>query len=99
MLNQIVLVGRITDKPSILKNDEICYYKLILSVPRNYKNKEGEYEIDYIPCLLGKGIGENVSDYCSKRDILGVKAHIESVSNEIKIIAEKVTFLSSKNKE
>ncbi len=52
-------------------------------------------------------IAENTSEYCSKGDIVGVKGRIQSRTLEkdgnkeyvTEIIAEKVTFLSSKREE
>lgn len=87
MLNQIVLVGRIYE----LKGEEI-----VLSIPRTFKNENGEYDTDFISCVLWKGIAENTTEYCKKGDLVGVKGCVRRLENEdLKIIAEKVTFLSA----
>ena len=108
MLNQIILVGRLVRDPELkdLKSGNKLS-KITLAVPRSYKNITGEYGTDFIDCTLWKGIAENTTLYCKKGDILAVKGRIESKvyekDNEKKytteIIAEKVTFLSNKNKE
>lgn len=104
MLNQIVMVGRLLDKPEIkeLENGKKVT-NLTLVVSRNYKNKNGEYEKDFIDCVLWNGIAESTKEYCNKGDIVGVKGRIETtIINEVKytnVIAEKVTFLSSKVKD
>ena len=87
MLNQVVLVGRITDevKTEIIK----------IAVPRPYKNSEGAYDTDFIPVVLIGGILDNAKEYCRKGDMIGVRGRIESKEDELVIIAEKVTFLSS----
>ena len=43
----------------------------------------------------------NISEYCHKGDIVGVKGRIQRIdsTSELQLIAEKVTFLSSKPKE
>ena len=99
MLNQTVLVGRIKEKPMLkeLENKKLC--ELVLSVPRNYKDEDGEYQTDDIPCMLYNGIAENVVLYCEKGDLVGIKGRIENIDGSIKICTEKVTFLSSKKKE
>lgn len=100
MLNQIVLVGRIAKDVEIkeLDNGKKVSY-LTLAVPRSYKNEDGEYETDFVPCTLWNGIAENVAEYCRKGDIVGVKGRVQSESNGIVICAEKVTFLSSKKED
>lgn len=101
MLNQIVLVGRLVQDPEIeeLENGIKTSY-ITLAVSRSYKNSDGIYESDFIPCLLYKGIAENTTEYCKKGDVIGVKGRIqtkqEKNKNIIEIVAEKVTFLSSR---
>lgn len=101
MLNQTVLVGRLTQdlKEELLDEERKAYY-ITIAVQRNYKNEDGIYETDFIPIELGDNIGNNVCSYCKKGDILGIKGRIESTvekgSYKVRIVAEKVTFLSSK---
>lgn len=101
MLNQIVLVGRLVKDPEIkeLENGVKTSY-ITLAVPRNWKNADGIYETDFIPVRLYKGIAENATEYCHKGDLLGVKGRIQTKQEEskniIEIVAEKVTFLSSR---
>lgn len=100
MLNQIVLVGRLVSDPQINETEnERKVTTITLAVPRSYKNMNGEYDTDFIPCILWNGIATNTCEYCKKGDIVGVKGRIQTTENKIEIIAEKVTFLSSKSKE
>ncbi len=107
MLNQIVLVGRLVKSPELKETENGKKVSHItLAVPRSYKNSEGEYESDFINCTLWTGIAENTAEYCKKGDLLGVKGRIQTRVYEkdeekkfvSEVIAEKVTFLSSKNK-
>ena len=108
MLNQIVLVGRLVQDPEIkeLENGVKTSY-ITLAVSRSYKNADGIYETDFIPCLLYKGIAENAVEYCKKGDLLGVKGRIQSKKinldeetrrEVLEVVAEKVTYLSSSRK-
>ena len=110
MLNQIVIVGRLTSNPEVVKSEEGKERSQItLAVPRSYKNADGEYDTDFVDCILWGGVAENTAEYCHKGDIVGIKGRIqtntyETESGEKKkstqIVAEKVTFLqSSKNKD
>lgn len=97
MLNNIVLVGRIVNDLEIKENENgVKQVNMVLAIPRNFKNANGEYETDFIPVVIYKGIAENVSEYCKKGDIVGIKGRIQMQDNNIQIISEKVTFLSSK---
>lgn len=108
MLNQIVLVGRLTRDIIVNKSDKgVKVATLALAIPRSFKNSDGTYDTDFIDCVLFDNIAENTSEYCSKGDIVGVKGRIQSrvIENDSKkeyamdIIAEKVTFLSTHSKE
>lgn len=105
MLNQLVLVGRLVSDPQINETEngtKEC--NITLAVPRSYKNSDGIYETDFISVRLYRGIAENTTEYCKKGDLIGIKGRIQTKQednrNLIEIVAEKVTFLSSKpNKE
>lgn len=104
MLNQIVVVGRLVSDPEIKETengDKVSY--ITLAVSRCYKNDAGIYETDFIPVKLFKNIAENTADYCKKGDIVGVKGRLQTKQEEgkniIEIVAEKVTFLSSRKEK
>ena len=105
MLNQVILVGRLTKDLEVKELDDdkkVC--NLTLAIPRSFKNADGEYETDFIDCALWGNIAENTAEYCKKGDIIGVKGRLQSNSFEreegnreyrTQVMAEKVTFLSS----
>ena len=108
MLNQTVIVGRIVKDPELKETDSgKKVTNITLAVPRSFKNMNGEYETVYIPCVLWKGVADSTTQYCKKGDLVGIKGRIQSRSYEteeekryvVELIAEKVTFLTSKNKE
>ena len=97
MLNQIVLVGRLVQDPEIkeLENDKkVC--NITLAVTRSYKNADGIYENDFIPVTLWQGIAEQTTNYCKKGDLVGVKGRLQVREGKVEVVAEKVTFLSSR---
>ena len=100
MLNQIIVVGRLARDFEITKLESGEYAKIVLAVPRSFKNADGEYETDFIEFTLSGNIATNTKEYCKKGDILGIKGRIQTVTVEdeykIELIAEKVTFLSSR---
>lgn len=96
MLNQVILVGRISGELKEEMVGERKVVKLNLVVQRSYKNEEGVYESDMIPVVLWDGIAQNVAEYCKNGDLVGVKGRLQSNNNGLEILSEKVTFLSSK---
>lgn len=108
MLNQTVIVGRLIKDPELNETENgNKVTNITLAVPRSFKNVNGEYDTDFISCVLWKGIAENTVEYCKKGDLLGVKGHIqsrkintdESKKEILEVVAEKVTYLSSKKKD
>lgn len=100
MLNQLVLIGRLVDKPIVKETKDsrkVSYIKI--AVPRNYKDVNSEYINDIIPITLYNGVAQNCESYCNKGNLLGVKGRIECIDDTVVIIAEKITFLSSKNEQ
>lgn len=108
MLNQVMLVGRLVDNVKVEKLEsgkEVA--KLTLAVNRSYKNAEGIYETDFVDCILWDGIANNVSEYCRKGDVVGLRGRLQTtmIGEEdnkrkvMEVVAEKVTFLSSKSNE
>ena len=109
VLNQIVLVGRLVKMPEVFTTESgkrMTY--LTLAIPRTFKNSAGEYDTDFIDCVLWNTVAETTSEYCKQGDLIGIKGRVQSrmVEDEdgnnykkIEIIAEKVTFLSSKKEE
>ena len=103
MLNQAILVGRLVKDVEVVKEGDKDISYITLAVPRAFKNENGEYDTDYIDCVLWNGIALNTSEYCKKGDLVGIKGRLqtETSNNGIKttkIIADKVTFLSSKKR-
>ena len=62
MLNQIVVVGRLVKDPVLNETqDGKKLTNITLAVQRSFKNIEGNYEVDFIDCVLWKGIADEIS--------------------------------------
>ena len=106
MLNQVILVGRLVRNPEVYETETgRKRSQITLAVARSYKNQNGEYDTDFISCVLWKGVAESTVEYCKKGDLVGIKGRIQTRDVEledethkkyVEVIAEKVTFLSSK---
>lgn len=99
MLNQIVLVGRIVS--IVMQDDDNGNRGVVtISVPASIKDENGEYPVDKIEIELFDCIAKNTVEYCKKGDVIGVKGRIQKRDDEpMKVVAEKVTFLTSRKGE
>ncbi len=109
ILNQVVLVGRLVKTPEVIEkenNKKVSY--ITVAVPRSFKDVNGEYQTDFINVVLFDQVAKNTSEYCKKGSIVGIKGRLQSnvVESEDKdtkyymdVVAEKVTFLSSKSED
>jgi single-strand DNA-binding protein len=105
MLNHVILVGRLVRDPELqLTESGKKRSSITLAVSRGYKNPNGEYETDFLDCVLWTGIAENTSEYCKSGDLIGIKGRLQtwllenddgSKYKKVEVVAEKVTFLSS----
>ena len=107
MLNQVVLVGRLTSNPEIVTTENGKKTTTInIAVQRPFKNMDGLYETDFIRCVLWNGVAASTCEYCHSGDIVGVKGRLQTRNYEkdeekkyiTEVIADKVTFLSSNTK-
>ena len=92
-MNQVIMVGRIVN----IKNDEKTI--VTIAVTRQFKNSDGEYETDLVPVILYGTISETTFEYCKKDDIIGIRGRVQIENDKIVLIADRVTFLSSKKEE
>lgn len=107
MTNQLVLIGRLIKEPEIVETESKKNCNVTIAVNRNYKNAEGIYETDFMDVTIWEPIANNVIEYCHKGDLIGVRGRLETRTiannNENKtkmiIIAERITYLSTKRSE
>lgn len=85
MLNQTILVGKV---------DAVGVRELMLIVERNYKNKEGLYDKDFVRIFFPELMEESLR-LIDKDMTVAVKARLEQdhYNSPLKVMAEKVSFL------
>ena len=106
-MNKVILVGRITSKPELrYSTNNTAITKTNIAVNREYKNKNGEYVADFIPCVFYNKLAERVCEWVDKGDLVGIAGRYETSSYEKDgkkvytsyVVVENVYFLSSKKK-
>ena len=106
MINNVVLVGRITrdlDLRYTISNKAAVNF--ILAVNRNFKNEKEELPADFIGCTAYGKQAENMARFLNKGSLIGVEGRISTRNYQGKdgktvyiteVIADKVNFLESK---
>ena len=95
MLNQTVIIGRVVEFLSFEKNGKKLA-NVNIAVPRRETNENGEHITDLVPCQVEGTMAKNVAAYCSVGDLVGVKGRLAVIDNTLKLVTEKVTFISTK---
>lgn len=107
MLNSLILVGRLTKEIDIKETETGKKVgTLSLAIPRSFKNMDGVYETDFINCTLWEEKAKITKEYCKTGDIVGIRGRLQSnivktdegTKYYLEVVADKVTFLSSKKK-
>lgn len=106
-MNKVVLVGRLTRDPEIRtmpNGNQVASFTLAIN--RNFKNKDGNIDADFINVSIFGRQAENVGKYVSKGSLVGCDGRIQTRSYDAQdgtkryvteVVCENVNFLSSKN--
>lgn len=107
MINNVVLVGRITkDVELSMSTAGTPYTNFTLAVNRAFKGQDGQQQADFISCKSFKKQAENLARYCVKGSLIAVVGSIQ-VSNfqgkdgntvyRTEVIANNIQFLDTRN--
>jgi len=79
MINNVVLVGRLTKRPELkFTTNGTKYTQFSVAVQRKFKNKSGEYEADYINCIMWRTAAENFVKFTDKGALVGIEGKIQT---------------------
>src|SRR3990172_2799793 len=79
MINNVVLVGRLTADPDIRYTQSgVAMCKFSVAVERNFKNAAGEKETDFINVVAWRKAAELIGQYVAKGNMLGVRGSLQS---------------------
>ena len=105
MINNVVLVGRLTKDVELKKTQSgTSVVTFDLAVQRKYK-QEGQPDSDFIRCVAWNKTADLMHQYLSKGSLIGVEGHIQTRSYDnqqgqrvyvTEVIANSVQFLESK---
>jgi len=109
MINNTVLVGRITKDPELrYTSSNIAFVKFTIAVNRKFAESNGEREADFISCMVWRKQAENMAKFIKKGSLIGLEGRIETGSYDDKdnirrytttIVCDSVTFLEPKGSQ
>ncbi|RZI49330.1 single-stranded DNA-binding protein [Lactococcus kimchii] len=107
MINNVVLVGRITRDPELRytpQNQAVATFSL--AVNRQFKNANGEREADFINCVIWRQQAENLANWAKKGALVGITGRIQTRNYEnqqgqrvyvTEVVAESFQMLESRS--
>ncbi|MDN6968695.1 single-stranded DNA-binding protein [Oenococcus sp. UCMA 17063] len=79
MINRVVLVGRLTrDVELRYTGNGDAVGSFTIAVERNFTNRAGEREADFISCVIWRKPAENFANFTGKGAMVGVEGRIQT---------------------
>lgn len=107
MINNVVLVGRLTKDPELKYTaNGSAVATFTLAVNRNFTNLNGDREADFINCVIWRKPAETLANYARKGTLLGVTGRIQTRNYEnqqgqrvyvTEVVAENFQLLESRS--
>ena len=109
-MNKVIIIGRFTRDPEIKYStgeNATATARSSLAVNRKFKNKEGNYDADFINCVAFGKTAEFIEKYFTKGMAIGITGRIQTGSYTNKegqkvyttdVVVEETEFVESKNK-
>ena len=109
-MNKVIIIGRFTRDPEIKYStgeNATATARFSLAVNRRFKNKEGNYDADFINCVAFGKTAEFIEKYFTKGMAIGITGRIQTGNYTNKegqkvyttdVVVEETEFVESKNK-
>lgn len=107
MINNVVLVGRLTKDPDLrYTSSGTAVATFTLAVNRNFTSQSGEREADFINCVIWRKSAETLANYAKKGSLIGVTGRIQTRNYDnqqgqrvyvTEVVAENFQLLESRS--
>lgn len=108
MLNTCTIMGRMTRNPELRRTPSgVAVVSFPVAVDRDYKDKDGSKETDFIDCVAWRNTAEFVRNYFTKGQMIVVHGRLQSRDwvdkdggkrKTVEIVADSVYFGEGKRK-
>lgn len=109
MLNKVLLIGRLARNIEMHSNEKINYVQNALAVQRGYKNKDGEYDTDFVNITLFKSQADYLNNYGEKGMLVSVVGRLQQDTyfdqnagknvSKLSVICEEISLLERKKEQ
>ena len=106
-MNKVILVGRLTRDPELRSTTSgFNTANFSVAVQRNFKNKDGNFDADFINCVAFRNQADFISKYFKKGNMIGLEGRIQSRSYDAndgtkryvtEVLVDNVEFVGSKS--
>ena len=106
-MNKIILVGRLTKDPEVRTTSAgFNTVNFTVAVNRNFKNKEGNYDADFLPCVAFRSTADFVSKFFKKGNMISLEGRVQTRNYDAQdgtkryvteVVVDNVEFVGGKN--
>ena len=106
-MNKVVLVGRLTRDPEVRSTSSGSNTaRFTVAVNRNFKNKDGQYDADFVSCVAFRNTADFVSKFFKKGSMIGLEGRIQTGSYDAQdgskryttdVVVDNVEFVGGRN--
>lgn len=83
MINNVVLVGRLTRDPDLrFTPSGVATASFTVAVDRNFTNQQGQRDADFINCVIWRKAAENFANFTHKGSLVGIEGRIQTRNYE-----------------
>lgn len=108
-MNKFIGLGRLTKNPELRSTQNgLKVASFTLAINRNFKNKEGKYDADFLNCQAFKNTAEFIEKYFKKGSMMAITARVQTRNYDdndgkkrfvTEFIVEEVYFAGSNEKK
>ncbi len=106
-MNKIMLVGRLVRDPEVRSTSTgSSTANFTVAVSRNFKNKDGNYDADFLPCVAFRNSADFVSKYFKKGSLIGIEGRVQTRNYDAQdgtkryvteVVVENIEFVGGRN--
>jgi single-strand DNA-binding protein len=106
-MNKVILVGRLTKDPEVRStNAGFSTVRFTVAVNRNFKNKDGNYDADFVSCVAFRNTADFISKFFKKGSMISLDGRIQTGSYDAQdgtkryttdVAVDNVEFVGGKN--
>ena len=104
-----MIVGRLTADPELRYTpNNVAVIAFSIACQRNFQNKDGEREADFIDCVAWRQTAEFIAKYFAKGDQIGVQGRLatrvykgkDDKNHKVtELVVDEVSFIGSKKEQ